>query len=79
MKGSEKLINKFLTDKMHITIEDCDRLLIAYGYEYRKRGGSHRVYHKKGETPITVPIPKRKKYIVSPYIKSIIKTLGLEE
>ena len=79
MTDIEKLVRKFLTDKTHITIGDCDRLLTSYGYELHKKGGSHRTYHKKGDTPITVPIPKNRKNILSPYVNKIIKDLGLEE
>ena len=76
--SDEKLIKKFLTDKMHITVEDCDRLLTLYGYEYRKHGGSHRVYHKKGGVPVTVVTPKNKKYVKPAYVNLIIKRLNLE-
>ena len=79
MKGNEKLIQKLLTDRMHVTVEDCDRLLTAKGYELRKGGGSHRVYHKKGTAPITVVTPKKARYVLSPYVNKIIKDLGLEE
>lgn len=79
MKANDRLIKKFLTDKTHITIDDCDRLLTDNGYELRKSGGSHQTYHKKGTTPITVVIPKNKKYILSPYVNTIIKDLGLED
>ncbi|MBI2830712.1 MAG: type II toxin-antitoxin system HicA family toxin [Chloroflexi bacterium] len=78
MKGDEKLVKKFLTDRMHITVEDCDRLLTAYGYEWRKGGGSHRTYHKKGTRPITVVVPKNTKYVNTSYAKNIIKVLELE-
>ena len=78
MKGDEKLVNKFLTDQKHITVEDCGRLLTAHGYELRKGGGSHRTYHKKGTTPITVVTPKGTKYVYSPYVEKIIKALKLE-
>jgi predicted RNA binding protein YcfA (HicA-like mRNA interferase family) len=78
MTDIEKLFRKFLTDKTHITAEDCDGLLTSYGYELHKKRGSHRTYHKKGETPITVPIPKNGKYVLSPYVNRIIKDLGLE-
>lgn len=79
MKSEEKLIQKFLTDKMHITVEDCDRLLTACGYELHKSGGSHRTYHKTGTRPITVVVPKKSKYVISPYINMIIRDLKLEE
>jgi len=76
--GDEKLIKKFLTDKSHITVNDCDILLKNHGYELHKSRGSQRVYHKKGSTPITVINPKGTKYIKSPYVKQIIKDLKLE-
>lgn len=79
VKANEKLLLKFLTDKMHITVEDCEKLLNAYGYELRKGSGSHRAYHKKGATPIIIVTPKNSRYILSPYVKRIIKYLGLEE
>lgn len=75
----EKLVRKFLTDKTHIAITDCDRLLTSYGYELHKGGGSHRTYHKKGVRPITVVAPKKSKYVISPYINMIIRDLKLEE
>jgi len=79
MKGNEKLVRKFFTDKRHITIDDCDQLLTAYGYELHKGGGSHRTYHKKGVHPVTVITPKKSKYVISPYINAIIRDLRLEE
>lgn len=79
MDSKERLINKFLTDKTHITVEDCEKLLTAYGYEKRKSGGSHIGFHKKGAIPVIVITPKHTKYVISPYINKIIKILGLEE
>lgn len=78
MKGDEKLIRKFLSTQ-NITVEDCARLLTAYGYELHKSRGSHRTYHKKGTTPITIITPKGKRYMNAPYVRRIIQTLGLEE
>ncbi len=78
MKGNEKLIEKFLTDRMHITVEDCDKLLTACGYELHKKGGSHQTYHKKGDTPISVVNPKGTKYVKPGYVDLIIKKLNLE-
>jgi predicted RNA binding protein YcfA (HicA-like mRNA interferase family) len=78
VKSDEKLVNKFLNDRLHITIDDCHRLLTAYGYSLHKKGGSHRTYHRKGTVPITVIVPKNRKYIISPYVNKIIKDLKLE-
>jgi predicted RNA binding protein YcfA (HicA-like mRNA interferase family) len=74
----EKLVKQFLTDQMHITIADCDRLLTAYGFEYRKSSGSHRAFHKKGERPIIVITPKNTRYVKPEYVRQIVKRLNLE-
>jgi predicted RNA binding protein YcfA (HicA-like mRNA interferase family) len=79
MTDIEKLVRKFLTDKTHITVDDCDRLLTAYGYELHKKGGSHQTYHKKGDTPINVVTPKNTKYVKPGYVDKITKKLNLEE
>ena len=63
---------------MHITVEDCGGLLVTYGYELHKKGGSHQTYHKKGATPINVVIPKGKKYVKPGYVELLIKKLNLE-
>ena len=78
MDGNEKLIKKFLTDQTHITVADFDQLLAAYGFEYRKSCGSHKGYHKKGERPIIVIIPKHTKYVKREYVEKIVKRLNLE-
>jgi len=75
----DKLIRKFLADSKHITIENCDELLTSFGYELKKGGGSHRTYHKKGDRPITVVVPKGTRYIYSVYVNAIIKILKLED
>ncbi|RJQ40965.1 MAG: type II toxin-antitoxin system HicA family toxin, partial [Dehalococcoidia bacterium] len=56
----------------------CERLLIALGYRLRKSGGSHRVYHKKGDRPIIVVTPKNSRYVKPGYVNLIIKKLNLE-
>jgi predicted RNA binding protein YcfA (HicA-like mRNA interferase family) len=77
MSSAEKLVNKFLSRK-NITVEDCDRLLTTFGYEFHKSGGSHRVYHKKGAKSITVVTPKHSRYVNSAYVDLVIKALNLE-
>ncbi len=78
MKSNEKLIQKFLKDKTHITIEDCEQLLTDYGFEHRKSSGSHKGYHKKDEKPIILIIPKHTKYVKREYVDKLIKRLNLE-
>jgi hypothetical protein len=74
----ERLIEKFLSDKQHITIDDCDRLLINHDYELHIGGGSHRVYHKKGEIPLVIVAQKGTRYVKKIYIDRIVKYLHLE-
>jgi predicted RNA binding protein YcfA (HicA-like mRNA interferase family) len=76
--SQEKLIKKFLGDRFHITVEDCDRLLTAFGYNLNKSSGSHMVYHKRGMNPITIISPKKSKYTISPYVNKLVNDLGLE-
>ena len=78
MTDRAKLVEKFLTDKMHITMDDCDTLLTSSGYELYKGGGSHRVYHKKYDTPVIVVTPKNSKYVKPGYVNMIIRKLNLE-
>ncbi|HAV10014.1 MAG TPA: hypothetical protein DCX22_00095 [Dehalococcoidia bacterium] len=75
----ERLIRKFLNDKTHITIDDCDRILASCGYYLKKSSGSHRGYHHKGFQPITIVQSKKTKYVKIPYVNRIIKNLRLEE
>jgi len=79
MKANERLIKKFLNNQTHITIEDYTCIMLTFDYEQRKSSGSHRIYHKKGATSITIPVPKNTKYIKIAYVKLIIKYLQLEE
>jgi predicted RNA binding protein YcfA (HicA-like mRNA interferase family) len=74
---NEKL-EKLLSDQTHITIKDLDRLLVDMGFSYRKSSGSHRAYHKSGERPIIVIIPKHTKYLKPEYVGKIVKRLNLE-
>jgi len=78
MSSKEKLIKRILSKK-NITADDCDKLLTICGYRFHKSSGSHKTYHKKGDTPITIIIPKNTKYIKSGYADKIIKRLNLED
>ncbi len=79
MESDEKLIDKFLTDKMHITVDDCEKLLVSKGWEKRKGKGNHMVYHKKGDRPIIIVVPKNTKYVKPGYVRLIVNTLHLED
>jgi predicted RNA binding protein YcfA (HicA-like mRNA interferase family) len=67
-----------LTDQLHITVEDCDSLLKSFDFEFHKGSGSHRMYHKKGDAPITIVSPHHSKYVKPGYVKLMVKRLKLE-
>ncbi len=72
-----KLLKDILSNPKDISFEKIDRLFKGFGYRVGqpRKGGSHYIYRKKGDMPITVPYRKPvKKY----YIKHIIKILELE-
>jgi predicted RNA binding protein YcfA (HicA-like mRNA interferase family) len=73
----DKLLHRFLS-RRNITVGDCDKIIVAHGYELKRKGGSHRTYHKKGAIPITVVTPKNSKYVKIAYVNLIIKYLKLE-
>jgi len=79
MSGQQKLIQKCLEEPGKITMDECDRLLRAFGYEPRKKRGTECVYHKKGSQPINVPTPKKSPYVKSFYVKRFSELLRLEE
>ena len=78
MTDLEKLVEKFLKDKTHITVEDCHRLLTGYGYSLHKKGGSHKSYHQKGYAPFVIITPKNTKYIKPGYVMEIVKRFNME-
>ena len=74
-----KLVKAILTNRKHVSFEDIDKLLRAFGYEPKQpRGGSsHYVYRKKGVNPIVVPF--KRPFLKEVYVKKVIKQLGLED
>ncbi len=76
--SDDQLIRNIINDQAHITIKECDQLLLNFGYTLKKGSGSHRVYHKKNARAITIAAPHGTRYVKSTYIKIIIKILGLE-
>jgi len=66
IKRKCKLVKAILANRKHVSFEDMDRLLKAFGYEPKQpRGGSsHFVYRKKGAMPITIPFKR-------PFLKEV--------
>ena len=78
MSRKEKLLKKFISGRS-VTNDDCHDLLTMYGYSLHKSSGSHKTYHKQGDTPITIIISKNTRYIKPGYVDKIIKKLNLED
>ena len=74
-----KLVKTILTHRKHVSFEDMDKLLRAFGYEPKqpRKGSSHYVYRKKGVNPIVVPF--KRPFLKEVYVKQVIKQLNLEE
>ena len=74
-----KLVEKILRRPAEIDFRDVERLLKEFGYESRPRsGGSHYVFVKSHEPPITVPKSKGRK-VKRVYIERVIDRLNLKE
>ena len=72
----ERLTEEFLARPEGVEIAQAETLLGLYGYALRKGGGSHRVFHKPGATPITVPTVGP--HIKKEYVKMLVAKLQLE-
>jgi len=79
MSTREKLIKKFLNKPTEVSFSDVVSVLVAFGYEERNSGsGSHRVFTKPGQLPVTVPTVKGRN-VKGHYIQRIVELLELEE
>ena len=79
MKRKCKIVKAILANRKHVSFEDMDKLLRAFGYEPKqpRRGSSHYVYRKKGVNPIVVPF--KRPFLKEIYVRQIVKLLNLEE
>jgi predicted RNA binding protein YcfA (HicA-like mRNA interferase family) len=77
MSELTRLAGKLIAHPESADIDGVTTLLGLFGYALRKGGGSHRVFHKPGAMPITVPTVGMK--IKKEYIEMLVKKLGLED
>ena len=68
-------VKKMLVNTKSWSFKDLSRLLKNFGFEESNKGGSHYVFRKKGEKPITIP---KHKPVGQVYAKNVIKRLNLE-
>lgn len=73
-----KLIAKALRKPPDLRFSEVRRILEYFGYTEDRRSGSHVIFTKKGEYPISVPLVGGKK-VKRTYITEIIRLLDLED
>ena len=69
LAGLERNAKAVSPDSLH-------KVLTAFGYEMRGGKGSHRVYTKSGQYPITVPY--KRPHVKQYYVKEVISRLRTE-
>lgn len=77
MTRGQKLIERVCARPPDIDFNDVRRLLADFGWTLDRERGSHAVFVKLGEDPITVPRVGGRK-VKRTYIVQVIIRLGLE-
>jgi hypothetical protein len=77
MSELNRLASQFVARPESVDIAEVETLLGLFGYALRKGGGSHRVFHKPGATPITVPTVGLR--IKKEYVEMLTRKLALED
>ena len=74
MAGVDKIIEKMKRQPIGIRPEEAEKVLKAYGYEYKRQKGSHRHYlHQSGDLITTIKIETPLKAV---YVKDILSRIG---
>lgn len=68
-----KLLAKLEANPKAVSPDSLDTVLKAFGYEMRPGKGSHRVYVKAGQYPLTVPY--RRPHLGKTYVDQVITRL----
>ena len=75
MASVAKIVDKMKRQPSGISVDEADKVLNHYGYEFKRQTGSHRQYRNSNGEKMS--IPKRKPTILSCYVYEIISKLGL--
>jgi predicted RNA binding protein YcfA (HicA-like mRNA interferase family) len=59
----KKIIEKMKNQPRGIRIEEAEKVLVAYGYDFKRQKGSHRHYMNKNGDLITLKNPLKISYI----------------
>jgi len=78
MAKRDKLIARIRARPPEASFDDVMLLLLEFGWEMRGQQGSHCVFVKPGEYPITVPLLKGRK-VKRRYLDVICERLGLDD
>lgn len=78
MSQLEKLKARIRARPPEADFTDVRRLLEAFGWELSRESGSHVIFVKEGERPITVPRVGGRK-VKRAYLDRICERLGLDE
>lgn len=71
-----KLLAKLEANPKAVSPDFIGTVLGAFGYRWRDGKGSHRVYMKPGQRPITVPY--RRPHVKQHYVNEVIARLRAE-
>jgi len=71
MPPVEKILEKMKNQPRGIRMEEAEKVLVAYGYEFKRQKGSHRHYLNAQGDLITLKEPLK----IS-YINEILKRVG---
>ena len=75
MANIQKLVDKMRRQPHGITFEEADKVLNHHGYIHQQQrgSGSHRIYAKEEENPLSLPY--KRPNIRSVYVKEILKRI----
>ena len=76
MSKWDKLINRILSIPNDVRFEELRNILESYGYTMHNNGGSHYIFKKAGEYPITIP---KHNPIKKVYVKMVRKVIEENE
>lgn len=78
MTKRDKLIALMISRPTTATFADVRAVLEMFGWELARTRGSHNIFTKPGQWPITIPVDGGKK-VKKHYLDDVCKKLGLDE
>jgi predicted RNA binding protein YcfA (HicA-like mRNA interferase family) len=72
MERREKLYARVKKNPKHVSFQQLDNLLRAYGFQSRNPGGSHYVYVNG---PYRITVPYRRPHVGEVYVKKALRII----